>query len=116
MKRVAIVIYSALDGAGRSAIYRALMFAEELQRHDDDVALVFDGSGSAAAAELLAPGHALNGLFERVRGSVRGVCGFCAQSYGVLDRVDGHLPLLSEDRGHASLRRLLLEERQIVTY
>jgi hypothetical protein len=44
------------------------------------------------------------------------VCRFCAQSYGVLERIEGALPLLAEDRGHASLRQLLIEERQILTY
>jgi hypothetical protein len=116
VNKVALVIHCKPDGAGLSAIYRALMFADELRRHADDVAIVFDGAGSTAAAALLDPTHAQHRLFERVRESVRGVCRFCAQSYGVLERIEGALPLLAEDRGHASLRQLLIEERQILTY
>ena len=41
MHKIAIVIYSNFDGAGRSAIYRAMMFAQELHRAGDDVQVVF---------------------------------------------------------------------------
>ena len=57
MHKVALVIYSKLEGAGNSAIYRALMFAQELARAGDDVVLVFDGAGSTAAAELSQADH-----------------------------------------------------------
>lgn len=117
MNRIALVIYSKLEGSGQSAVYRALMFADELQRHGDDVVIVFDGGGSSAAAAIADPKHALHALFLRVRERLRGVCRHCAKSYGVLDAVEAvGLPLLDDDRGHASLRDLLLEGRQIVTF
>lgn len=115
--RVGIVIYSAMEGSGNSAVYRALMFAQELQRAGDDVVVLFDGSGSATAAALLDPAHRMHGLLQSVRERVRGVCRYCASSYGVLEAVrQGGLELLGDDRGHASLRRLLDEGRQIVTF
>ncbi|MBI3367432.1 MAG: DsrE family protein [Burkholderiales bacterium] len=114
--RVAIVVYSALEGAGRSAIYRNLMFVEELLHHGDDAVIVFDGSGSVAAADLLDEAQAMHPLFQRVRSRVLGVCRHCAKSYGVLDRIErAGLPLLDDDRGHASLRELLVQGRQIIT-
>lgn len=117
MNRIALVIYSKLEGSGQSAVYRALMFADELLRHDDDVTIVFDGGGSSAAAAMTDPKHPLHLLFGRVRAAVRGVCRHCAKSYGVLDAVEAAgLPLLDDDRGHASLRGLLLEGRQIITF
>jgi hypothetical protein len=116
MHKVAVVIYSKLEGAGNSAIYRQLMFAQELQRAGDDVAVVFDGAGSLAAAELAQPGHPMHALFNDVRGLVRGVCLYCAKSYGVLDAIEATgLRLLGDDRGHASLRALLGEGRQIIS-
>jgi hypothetical protein len=116
MHKIALVIYSRLEGSGRSAIYRQLMFAQELQRAGDDVCIVFDGAGSTAAAELAQPAHPMHALFESVRPQLRGVCRYCAQSYGVLPAVEAAgLPLLGDDRGHASLRALLQEGRQIVT-
>jgi hypothetical protein len=117
MPAVAIVIYSTLEHAGRSAIYRGLMFADELRRAGDDVAVVFDGAGTTALAELLDPAHELHAVWRRAAPALRGACRYCAQSYGVLDALQAAgVPMLGDDRGHASLRALLLEGRQIVTF
>jgi hypothetical protein len=81
------------------------------------VAIVFDGAGSKSAAEMAEPAHRFHKLFDSLRAQVRGVCRYCAQSYEVLDKIEGAgLPLLADDRGHASLRALLLQGRQIVTF
>jgi hypothetical protein len=115
MHKIAIVIYSRLEGSGTSTVYRALMFAQELQRAGDDVAVVFDGGGSVTAAELAMPSHRMHALFQQV--PVAGVCRHCAKSYGVLDALEtSGVPLLADDRGHASLRALLEQGRQIVTF
>ena len=114
--KVALLFYTSMEGAGNSAVYRALMSADELQRHGDDVVLVFDGAAAKTAAELADPAHRFHGLFNKVRGRVRGVCDYCAKSYGVLDAIKAaSLPTLSDDRGHASLRALLNEGRQVIT-
>jgi hypothetical protein len=116
MHKIALVIYSTLEGSGNSAIYRAMMFAQELRRAGDDVSLVFDGAGSKTAAELAQPAHRMHALFNDIRPAVRGVCSYCAKSYGVLEQIEAAgLPLLTDDRGHASLRALLEEGRQIIT-
>lgn len=116
MHKIALVIYGKLEGSDNSAIYRALMFAQELARAGDDVTIVFDGAGSVAAAEMSQTGHRFHALLTDVKPYVRGVCRFCAKSYGVLDAIEAAgLPLLGDDRGHASLRALLNEGRQIVT-
>lgn len=117
MYKVALVIYSKLEGSGTSAIYRAMMFAQELKQAGDDVCIIFDGAGSTAAAELSNPAHDLHELYMNIRPLIRGVCDFCAKYYKVIDLVEGDgLPLLLDDRGHASLRALLVEGRQIITY
>lgn len=117
MHRIAIVIVSRLEGSGQSTVYRALMFAQELQRGGDDVTIVFDGGGTVSATEIAAAGHPLHTLLEAVRPLVRGLCRHCARSYRVLETaLAQELPLLGDDRGHASLRGLLEEGRQIVTF
>lgn len=117
MNRVAVVIYSRLEGAGKSAVYRALMFVDELRRGGDDVALVFDGAGTTALAEMQAPGSDLHATWTKAAPALRGACRYCARSYGVLDALEAaRVPLLGDDRGHASLRNLLLEGRQIITF
>lgn len=117
MHRIAIVIYSRLEGSGQSTVYRALMFAQELQRHGDDAVVVFDGGGTVGATTIAADGHPLRPLLETVRPLVRGLCRHCARSYGVLPAARSQAwALLGDDRGHASLRALLDEGRQIVTF
>ncbi len=117
MHRIAVVIYSKLEGAGQSAVYRALMFVDELRRAGDDVALVFDGAGTTALAAMLMPGHDLHTTWRKAAPALRGACRYCARSYGVLEALEAaQVPMLGEDRGHASLRQMLVEGREIVTF
>ncbi len=117
MNKIALVIYSKLDGAGKSAVYRAMMFADELLRAGDDVAIVFDGAGSTALAEMIKPDNDLHRVWTKAAPALRGVCSYCAKAYGVKDALDAAgIPMLTDDKGHASLRALLAEGRQIVTF
>jgi hypothetical protein len=117
MNKVAIVVYSKLEGSGKSAVYRAMMFADELLRAGDDVTIVFDGGGSAAIAEMIKPESDLHRVWMRAAPALRGVCSYCAKSYGVKEALEAAaIPLLTDDKGHASLRALLVEGRQIITF
>ncbi len=117
MNKIAVVIYSKLEGAGNSAVYRALMFVDELLRSGDDVSLVFDGAATTVLAEVLHKEHKLHHVWTKAAPALRGACRYCAKSYGVLEALEAaQMPMLADDRGHASLRALLLEGRQIVTF
>jgi hypothetical protein len=117
MTKIAIVVYSKLEGAGKSAVYRAMMFADELIRAGDDVAIVFDGAGSTALAAMIKPEDGLHRVWAKAAPALRGVCSYCAKSYGVKEELEAAgIPMLTDDRGHASLRALLLEGRQIITF
>jgi hypothetical protein len=117
MKKVAVVIYSDLEGAGHSAVYRAMMFVDELLRAGDDVALVFDGAGTKALAAIMSPENDVHRAWLKAEKALRGACSYCAKAYGVLDALKARdIPLLTDDKGHASLRALLYEDRQIVTF
>ncbi len=117
MNRIAIIIYSKLEGSGKSAVYRAMMFAEELIRAGDDVSIVFDGAGSTALAAMIKPEHDLHRVWTKASSALCGVCSYCAKSYGVHDElVAAGMPMLVDDRGHASLRALVAEGRQIITF
>lgn len=117
MNKVALVIYSRLEGSGRSAVYRAMMFAAELIKAGDDVTIVFDGAGSAALAEMIKPDNDLNRVWLKAAPALRGVCSYCAKAYGVEEALElAKIPMLTEDHGHASLRALMNEGRQIITF
>jgi hypothetical protein len=117
MNKTAIVVYSKLEGAGKSAVYRAMMFADELIRAGDDVSIVFDGAGSTALADMIRSESDLHRVWTKAAPALRGVCSYCAKSYGVKDALDAAgIPMLIDDKGHASLRALMLEGRQIITF
>jgi hypothetical protein len=115
--RVAVVIYANITEEASSRAYRALGFAAELLRHGDDVALVFDGGGTATLAAVLDPAHDLHATWKKAAPALRGACRYCAQAYGVQPALAAAgVPMLADDRGHASLRAFLAEGRQIVTF
>jgi hypothetical protein len=115
--RVAVVIYSNVTTEAASRSYRALGFVAELIAAGDDVALVFDGGGSATLAAIRDPGHDLHRVWRKAAPALRGVCAYCARAYDVESVLkDAGVPMLADDRGHASLRKLLAEGRQIVTF
>jgi hypothetical protein len=111
------VIYSNVTTEAASRAYRAFGFSAELMAAGDDVAIVFDGGGSATLAAVLDPAHDLHRAWKRVAPALRGVCGYCAKAYGVQEDLKAAgIPMLVEDHGHASLRSLLGEGRQIITF
>jgi hypothetical protein len=117
MQKIAIVIYSNVTTEAPSRAYRAFGFAAELLAAGDDVAIIFDGGGSATLAAVIDPAHDLHRAWLRAAPALRGACSYCAKAYGVKDALEAAgLPLLAEDHGHASLRGLLLEGRQIITF
>lgn len=115
--RVAVIIYSNVTTEAPSRAYRAFGFVAELLAHGDDVALIFDGGGSATLAAVLSRKHDLYKAYAAAAPALRGVCGYCAGAYGVADTLKAaDVPFLVDDRGHASLRLMLDEQRQIVTF
>lgn len=117
MHKVDLVIYFELEVSGKAALYRALMSAEEHLRAGDDVALVFVGAGSNALADMLKPDNDPHHVWTKVALALRGGRSYCAKSDGVKNVLEpAGITLLSNDKGHASLRKLLLEGRQIITF
>ena len=114
--KIAIVIQTNIadDMAG---VYRGLSTTAEFAEVDDDVVVVFDGSGVDSLAAISTKDHKLHGMLEGLRDHVLGACGFCAKSHGVEDAVvEGGWKLLDDYKGHASLRNLVVEGRQIITF
>jgi hypothetical protein len=115
-QRVAVVIYEdASKDLARA--YRGLMTAVEFLEAGDDVTVVYDGSGVDTLAAASALDHQLHPLVEKLRPVTRGACGFCTRAHGVLEPVTAAgWPLLGEYNGHASIRQLVGEGYQILTF
>jgi len=114
--KVALVIFSTLEGAGNAAVYRALGTAKEFKDAGDDIKIVFDGSGVETAAAISQSGHNLNGAYKAVADTVLGACGFCVKAHKVADEIDAaDIPLLTDNHGHASLRQVVVDGYQVIT-
>lgn len=114
--KVAIVIYenSASDLA---RAYRGLSTAREMVDAGDDVTVIYDGSGVDTLAAASASDHKLHKMVEFLRPVTRGACAYCATAHGVEEvLVEAKWPLLSEYRNHASVRMVMAEGYQVLTF
>lgn len=118
MPKAAIVLLAGTDShadMGRAA--NALTTVQEFAEAGDDCTLIFDGAGTLWAAELLKGDNELHGAFEKVRDHVAGACHFCAGAFGVRDELAQQaFPLLRDHKGHPSLRGLIVEGHQVITF
>ena len=118
MPKAAIVLFADTDtpeGTGRMA--NALTTAKEFKQAGDDTVVIFDGAGTKWVPELSGGEHKYSRLFEEVRDAVSGVCAYCARAYGVREAVEQtDIPLLDEFSGHPSLRTLVNDGYQVLTF
>jgi hypothetical protein len=114
--KIAVVIYEPI-GSDTSRVYRGLKTALEFKQAGDDVVVVFDGSGVESLAAISDPGHKMNPLAVALRDNILGACGFCVASHGVTDPIEtGGWPLLTEYKGEASIRNLVVAGYQILNF
>ena len=116
--KLAIVILADTDtSADRARVANALTTAYEFKEAGEEVTVVFTGAGTRWVAELSDPDHRLHRAFELVKDKVAGACKACAVSFGVREEVEASgVALLTEYRGHQSLRKLVKEGFEIVTF
>lgn len=116
--RAAVVIMADTEShADTARVANALTTAYEFKEAGDEVTVVFTGAGTKWVGRLSAPDHRLHRAFRLVDDEVAGACKACAISFGVRGEVeDSGVPLLTEYRGHQSLRRLVSEGYQIITF
>ena len=118
MANAAVIILAGTDGhenLGRLAngLEAASEFAEN---PEDDVELVFDGAGTQWVPELEDESHDYHELYQAVKDDTS-VCDFCSGAFGVEDAVaDSGLDVVDENDGHPSMRSLVADDYEILTY
>jgi len=116
--KAAIILFADTDrpeGMGRMA--NALTSAREFKEAGDEVVVIFDGAGVKWVPELADEGHKYHGLLDEVRDVVAGACVYCSRAYGVQDQVAAaDIPFLDDFRGHPSIRSLVADGHQIITF
>lgn len=100
MSKTAIVVYSDPKAGSEEAIgrlFNALFVAYELKEKNQEVALVFQGTGVRWASELVKPDHPAHALYGAVKDTVVGVCRGCADVFGATAAVEAAgAPLIDE--------------------
>ncbi len=118
MLKAAIVLLADAEtpeGTGRMA--NALTTVKEFKDAGDDAVLLFDGAGTRWVPQLADESNKYHGMLQDIRDQVQGACVYCARAYGVKDAIEqAGIPLLDEYRGHPSVRDLMADGRQVVTF
>ena len=95
----------------------ALIAAREFKDSGDEVRVIFDGAGTKWVKELVQPDHRAHPLYEAVRDRVAGACAYCAGAFGVEESVEENgVPMLDEYDHHPSLRTLVAEGFEVLTF
>ena len=127
MPKAALVIFAGTEGReGIGRVANALvahvgespaLTAKEFKETGDDVTIVFDGAGTTWIGTLVDAGHRYHDAFEEVRDRIAGACSYCAERYGVKEQVEqAGIALLAEYEDHPSIRSLLADGYQVVTF
>jgi|SRR6185295_4082593 len=99
-----------------------LALAAECKEKGDEVAVVFNGTGTRWPAELMKLSHPANGLYNAVRDVAEGASCGCAEVFGATDGVKScGVPIVKDyslagTAGHLSLRRYLAEGWKAIVF
>jgi hypothetical protein len=118
MPRIALVVLAGTDGpSNMGRAVNALETAAEAIEAGDDLRLVFDGAGTQWIGAFADPEHRYHDLYAEVKAHITGACQYCAIAYGVKAAVVAEgIPLLTEHRGHPSLRGLVADGFAVLTF
>jgi hypothetical protein len=106
----------SMGGLGR--VVNALEAAKEfVETPGDHVYIIFDGAGTKWVPELKDEAHDYHHLYAAVEEVVR-VCDYCADVFDVEDAItEGQrVSSLAEYDGHPSIRSLVDDDFEIITY
>ena len=89
---------------------------EFAETEGDEVTVVFDGGGTQWIADLVDAESDYHELYQAVRDDAA-VCDYCSGAFGVEEAVaDAGLATLAEYDGHPSIRSLVDDDYEIITF
>ena len=118
MTKAAVIILAGTEShADTGRLVNGLEAAKEFAENDEDeLELIFDGAGTEWIPELEDEDSDYHELYQAVRDDTS-VCDFCAGAFGVEDAVaDAGLVTLDEHEGHPSVRSLVDDDYEILTF
>ena len=118
MEKIAVVIFAdtnTIEAMGK--VSNAFILASEAIENGDKLKIIFEGAGVKWIGELEKENHKLYKLYKELKENITGVCNYCAQAFGVKNQIEKTgLPLLSEYKSHPSLRNLVKEGFEVITF
>ncbi len=117
LKAAVVVLVDTQTHEQTARVGNALATAHEFKEAGDEVDLIFTGAGTKWIGELSNLDHRLHKAFNQVKDEVAGACRACAVSFGVKEEVEASgIPLLTEYKGHQSLRERVAQGYQVITF
>lgn len=118
MAKVGVLVLA--DGESHESMGRvtnALMVAKEYKDAGEEVQVIFDGGGTRGALSFADSDHEGNKAFEAVRDVIAGACEYCAGAFGATEGLNEQgITLLDEYEGHPSLKKLIDDGYEIVSF
>ncbi|WP_267643569.1 DsrE family protein [Haloarchaeobius amylolyticus] len=117
MSKAAIIVLAGTEShADLGRVFNALEAATEFAEAGDDLELIFDGAGTEWIAELEDEDHDAHALYKSLEEHVQ-VCDFCVSAFEQDDAIeDAGVERVSEFDGHPSVRELVDDGYEVVTY
>jgi hypothetical protein len=118
MANAAVVILAGTEShADSGRLVNGLETAREFAETDgDEVELIFDGAGTQWIPDLEDEDHDYHDLYRAVRDEAS-ACDFCAGAFGVDDAIaDAGVVTLDDHDGHPSIRSLVDDDYEIITF
>lgn len=122
--KVAILVHSD-PGAGEEAlgrVFNALAAAFDFAQAEQEVKVLFLGTGTRWISELVNPEHPINGLYDLVKDKIIGASKGCADVFGASKTLEqSSTPFLTENAvpgtaGLPSVVGLMADGYTILTY
>jgi len=117
MTKATIVILAGTEShADTGRLVNGLETAKEFAETDgDDLEVIFDGAGTQWIPELEDPDSDYHDLYQAVRADA--ACDFCAGAFGVGEAIaDAGVVTLDDHDGHPSIRSLVADDYEIITF
>ena len=118
MAKAAIVILAGNEShSDYGRLANGLEAAKEFVEADgDEVEVIFDGAGTQWIPELEAEDSDYHELYLSIRDDAA-VCDYCSEAFGVSETVeDAGITVLGEYDGHPSIRSLVDDDYEIITF
>ncbi len=117
MTKAAVVVLAGTESiSDMGRVVNAMEAVKEFEENDDDVKLIFDGSGTQWIGELEDPEHDYYELYRSVKDTIS-VCDYCVSAFQVDEEVEkAGVPRKDEYEGHPSIRTLTNQGYNIITF